>query len=71
MSDTLSRLIGQRIVNERQRLGLTQQALAREAQVAAGTLSELEAGIINPTVATLAKLADALGVTPAQLLEEL
>ena len=47
--------------------GLTQEALAGMAGVAARHLQRIEAGGMNPTLETLARLADALGVDVGDL----
>jgi len=44
--------------------GLTQKQLANNAKVALNTVKNLESGKLkNPTLATLIKIADALGVS--------
>lgn len=49
---------------------LTQEQLAREAGIRQPALARLEAGrIANPTLATLERLAAALRVKPAELME--
>ena len=51
--------------------GLSQLALAKRARVAQAYISEMEAGRKrNPGIATLRKLAKALGVPVTELLEE-
>ncbi|WP_374470253.1 helix-turn-helix domain-containing protein [Phenylobacterium sp.] len=52
----------------RLRLRLTQEDLAAETDLKRSYLSELENGRRNPTVRVLGRLADALGVEPAELL---
>lgn len=64
----LVRLLGRNVREARQRKGLTQEALALEADMKRSYLSELEAGKRNPTVRALGRLATALGVEPAELL---
>ncbi|RMH52567.1 MAG: helix-turn-helix domain-containing protein [Zetaproteobacteria bacterium] len=49
----------------RLRQGLSQRALAERAGISAAALSQLEAGRVSPSVATLEKLADGLGVSVA------
>ena len=49
--------------------GLTQVALAERAAVAAPYVCQLEAGQRVPSMAVLARLAGALGVSPADLLK--
>ena len=52
----------QRLKNRREELGVTQEQLAELAAVALRTVKELDAGKGNPTVNTLMKLADVLGM---------
>jgi len=49
--------------------GLSQYALAKAAGVSREYIRKLEAGESDPTVGMLQKLADAMGVTLAQMLE--
>lgn len=49
----------------REQQGLSQRALAEAAGISAASLSQLEAGQSSPSVATLEKLADGLGVAVA------
>lgn len=51
-------------------LGMTQEALAFKAEVTLGTLSRVERGVTNPAWPTLLKIADALGITPVELITE-
>ena len=48
--------------------GLSQEALALEAEMKRSYVSDLERGTRNPTVKALARLAQALGVEPWVLL---
>ncbi len=57
--------IGNKIRRLRERQGLSQRALAENAGISAAALSQLEAGQTSPSVATLEKLADGLGVAIA------
>lgn len=52
----------QRLKGRREELGVTQEQLAELATVALRTIKELDAGKGNPTVSTLMKLADVLGM---------
>ena len=49
--------------------GLSQEELAFRAGMKRTYLSDLERGARNPTVRALGRLASALGVAPARLLE--
>lgn len=52
----------------RQRAGLSQQALAHGAGLSLRTITRIEAGGVDCTVATLTKIAGVLGVTVTDLL---
>ena len=52
----------QRLKDRREELGVTQEQLAELAAVALRTVKELDAGKGNPTVSTIIKLADVLGM---------
>ena len=51
-----------RLKDRREQLGVTQEQLAELAAVALRTVKELDSGKGNPTVRTLIKLADVLGM---------
>lgn len=61
--DALARNV--RMLRAAQRI--SQLDLAAEAEIAAGAVSTIEAGKANPTVASLARIARALGVDMAAL----
>mgnify|MGYP002777546509 CR=1 FL=1 len=52
----------ERLKTRREQLGVTQEQLAELASVALRTVKALDAGKGNPTVSTLIKLADVLGM---------
>ena len=52
--------IGQRLKSIRTRLGLSQRQLARQSGVANATISQVEAGKLNPTVSMLKKMLDGI-----------
>lgn len=52
----------QRLKERREELGVTQEQLSELAAVALRTVKELDTGKGNPTVSTLMKLADVLGM---------
>ena len=58
----LTRSLGQVLATERARCGFTVAELARRAQVSTGSISQLERGMGNPSLETVASLARALGV---------
>ncbi|HNP63367.1 MAG TPA: cupin domain-containing protein [Woeseiaceae bacterium] len=55
--------IGQRLKNIRTGLKLSQRALARQSGVANATISQIEAGKLNPTVSMLKKVLDGIPVS--------
>ena len=56
------KILLQRLKNRREELGVTQEQLAELAAVALRTVKELDAEKGNPTINTLMKLADVLGM---------
>ncbi len=67
-SVSVEREIGRRVAEERQRIGLTQAALAERLGLASETVSRLERGAALPSVSRLARVAEALGVELRDLL---
>ncbi|MDQ6994261.1 MAG: helix-turn-helix domain-containing protein [Mariprofundaceae bacterium] len=57
--------ISKKIKTLRQQHGLSQRALAEQSGISAASLSQLESGQSSPSVATLEKLADGLGIAVA------
>lgn len=47
---------------ERQKKGLSQEALALEAGLSRNSISKIETGQVSPTIQTLEKIAKALGI---------
>jgi len=65
---TSGKTISDNIKRIRAKLGLTQDDLAKKADIKYTTLTKVESGVVNkPSVKTMAKIAKALGV----LIEEL
>lgn len=60
---TLAHLLKQ----ARDKAGLNQAEAAKSSGVSQGKISELEAGKINPTVATVQKLCECYGTTISKL----
>jgi transcriptional regulator with XRE-family HTH domain len=54
----------------RQRVGMSQEALADEAGIDRTYVSGIERGVRNPTITVIAKLAAVLQTTPSALLLE-
>jgi transcriptional regulator with XRE-family HTH domain len=68
-ADPLSLRVGARIKHLREEQGLTQEALAWESAIQSkGHLSNIEAGLVRPTLHTIKHLADRLGVLPLDLI---
>ena len=59
--------LGAAVKQLREQRGTTQEALAYEAGITTGTLSQLERGISNPSWGTLKAVAGALGVSMVEL----
>jgi transcriptional regulator with XRE-family HTH domain len=61
---------GQSVAKHRQAKGLTQEALAAKADLDRTYLSDIERGIRNPGVKNVVRLAKALGIKTAELMEK-
>ena len=61
-------MLGQYLKAERERAGLSQEAVAAKAQISREYLSQLERDAKVPTVGVLIRLAAALGTTGWKLL---
>jgi transcriptional regulator with XRE-family HTH domain len=70
MDDAIASLVGERLRAARRARSESLAALAAAAGVGKGSLSEIENGTRNPTLATLYALAGALGVPLATLLAD-
>jgi len=67
---TSGKTISENIKKMRAKLGLTQDDLAKKADIKYTTLTKVESGVVNkPSVQTMAKVAKALGVNIEDLLE--
>ena len=66
--DVVQRL-GKRAKELRVAMGLSQEEVAFRAGMKRSYLSDLERGVRNPTVRALSRLASALEVEPARLLD--
>lgn len=67
---SVSTVFGRVARDRRKALALSQQALADAANINRTFLSQIERGVRQPTITTLFKLADALDVEPAALIEQ-
>ena len=63
----MTETIGKRIAELREERGWTARQLARKSDLADVTVLSIEDGSGNPTMATLAKIAEALGCKVADL----
>ncbi len=58
--------VGVRLRTLRERYGLSQRELARRASLTNATISQVEQGVVSPTVASLRKITGGLGMTLAE-----
>ncbi|WP_237152081.1 helix-turn-helix domain-containing protein [Oryzibacter oryziterrae] len=65
---SITKIVGENVRRAREAIGLSQEELGDKAGIDRTYVSGVERGVRNPTVKVLARLADALGVPPAQLL---
>ncbi|MFT8247213.1 helix-turn-helix domain-containing protein [Roseomonas sp. BN140053] len=66
----MRRLVGRNVARIRREKGLTQEQLEARSGLSQQYLSDLERGKRNPTVVTLYEIAQALAVTPVELLTD-
>ena len=67
--DKISAKLGDNIKRIRTRKKMSQGDIARALEVDRGYISNIENGKKNPTLATIKKLADALGISANELLK--
>ena len=67
--DQISAKLGDNIKRIRTRKKMSQGDIARALDVDRGYISNIENGKKNPTLATIKKLADALGISADELLK--
>jgi transcriptional regulator with XRE-family HTH domain len=67
--DKISKQLGQNMKRIRAKKGMSQGDIARALEVDRGYISNIENGKKNPTIATIQKLANALGVSADELLK--
>ena len=65
----ISTKLGQNLKRIRTKKGMSQGDVARALEVHRAYVSGIENGKRNPTLATIKKLSDALGVSPSVLLK--
>jgi len=67
---TSGKNIGENIKKVRTKLGLTQDDLAKKADIKYTTLTKIESGVVKkPSVQTMAKIAKGLGITIDELIK--
>ena len=64
----IRKVIGRNVRDFRQDRIWSQEELADRAGVHRTYISQVERGVTNPTATVIAKIADALGVEPAELM---
>jgi len=69
--DRASKAFGNRMRELRHREGVSQDTLAREADIHPTSIGRLERGGREPKLTTILRLADGLGVEPGELLNRL
>lgn len=62
--------LGHKLKTLREEYGMTQAQLARAAGVTAGLIGQIEQGKVQPSLKTLEKLAQVMGVTPCYFIME-
>lgn len=60
--------VGNRLLEIRKRLGLTQAEVAERAGVSGRTYADIERGTVNMRIETFLRICNVLGVTPDRLL---
>lgn len=67
--DPLLRNVGGRVRQCREKRQWTQEDLAERAELDRSYIAGIEAGLRNPSIKAIAKIARGLGLTPSALLE--
>jgi transcriptional regulator with XRE-family HTH domain len=62
-------VFGRNVRRERKRASLSQEALGHACDLHPTEISRLERAVREPRLGTIVKLARALGITPAQLMD--
>jgi transcriptional regulator with XRE-family HTH domain len=68
--EDIRKIVGRNVREARQAAALSQEALADKAGIDRTYVSGVERGVRNPTVTIVVRLAEALGVTTADLLRQ-
>ena len=69
-TESANLIIGNKVKNLRNQVGLTQQELADRAELTKGFISQLERGQVSPSIVTLMDLIECLGTTPSEFFKE-
>ena len=67
--DAVGAAVARNLVDLRRRRGLSLEQLAQQSGVSKGMLVQIEQGRTNPSIATLCRVANALGVAVARFVE--
>ncbi|MEG3147279.1 helix-turn-helix transcriptional regulator [Sphingomonas sp. RT2P30] len=65
----LCRRFGLNVKRLRKQAGVSQESFADTAEIARSYMSDIERGVRNPTLQVVARIAQALGVSPGSLLD--
>lgn len=65
----ITKEFGQKLKKIRKEKNLSLRELASEAELEHAQIARIEQGIVNPTLTTIVLLAEAMGITAADLLE--
>jgi transcriptional regulator with XRE-family HTH domain len=69
MPSLVTKRVAERVAQLRQERGLSQEALGAKARINRVTIARLEAALHPPNIETLDRIARALGVTLADLVQ--
>lgn len=67
MSDTFAKTLGERLRTYRKRRNMTQEELAYRASFSTSFISDIERAEKSPTIESLVRITDALGITLEEL----
>ncbi|MEM6300618.1 MAG: helix-turn-helix transcriptional regulator, partial [Pseudomonadota bacterium] len=70
MSDSTSRLLGDRVSQLRQLQAMTLEQLAAASGVSRSMLSQIERGRANPTLAVTQRIAQTFGISIGELVDD-
>ena len=69
LEDEISRRVGHTVKRQREAAGLSLRELATRSGVSSSMISDIERGTKSPTVTTIVRLAQALGISAASLID--